>query len=55
MVHFQEKQAWFDSSATPIEIDSRDINVVVSGDFAVCHAILHINGTKEGADRRSNF
>jgi ketosteroid isomerase-like protein len=51
----EEKQAWFDSWATPIEIDSRDFNVIVSGDFAVCHGFLHMNGTKKGADRAVNF
>ncbi len=51
----EEKQAWFDSWATPIEIDSRDLNVIVSGDFAVCHGFLHMSGTKKGADRPVNF
>ena len=51
----QEKQDWFDSWATPIEIDSRDLNVIVSGDFAVCHGFLHMSGTKRGADRPVNF
>jgi ketosteroid isomerase-like protein len=54
-IDLQEKQAWFDSWATPIEIDSRGLNVIVSGDFAVCHGFLHMSGTKKGADRAVNF
>jgi len=51
----EEKQAWFDSWATPVDIDSRDFKVVVSGDFAVCHGFLRMSGTKKGAEGPVNF
>jgi ketosteroid isomerase-like protein len=54
-IDVEEKQTWFDSWATPIEIDSRDLKVTVSGDFAVCHGFLHMSGTKKGADRAVDF
>jgi len=54
-VDLSEKQAWMDSWATPIEIDSRDLNVTVSGDFAFVHGFLHLSGTKKGADYAVSF
>jgi ketosteroid isomerase-like protein len=50
-----EKQAWMDSWATPIDIDSRDLNVTVSGDLAFVHGFLHMSGTKKGAEGPVNF
>ena len=54
-VDLSEKQAWMDSWATPIEIDSRDLKVTVSGDFAFVHGFLRMSGTKKGADRPVSF
>jgi ketosteroid isomerase-like protein len=54
-IDIQEKQAWFDSWATPVEIEARDFNVTVSGDFAFCHGFLHMSGTKKGAEGRVSF
>jgi ketosteroid isomerase-like protein len=54
-IDLDEKRAWFDSWATPVEIESRDFKVTVSGDFAFCHGFLHMSGTKKGADRPVNF
>ena len=51
----QEKQAWFDSWATPIEIDSRDFMITLSGDFAFCHGYMRMRGTKKGADFAVDF
>jgi ketosteroid isomerase-like protein len=54
-VDLSEKQAWMDSWATPIEIDSRDLKVTVSGDFAFVHGFLHMRGTKKGAEGSVSF
>ena len=54
-VDLAEKQAWFDSWATPVEIDTRDFNVTVSGDFAFCHGYMRMRGTKKGADHGVDF
>jgi ketosteroid isomerase-like protein len=54
-IDFGEKQAWMDSWATPIEIESRDLNVTVSDDLAFCHGFLHMSGTKKGTDIPVNF
>lgn len=50
-----EKQAWFDSWATPVELEPRDFKVTVSGDLAFCHGYLRMSGTKKGADHAVNF
>jgi len=54
-VDIQEKQAWFDSWATPIEIDSRDFKITLTGDFAFCHGYMRMRGTKKGADKPVDF
>ena len=54
-IDLREKQAWFDSWATPIKIEPRDLKVTVSGDFAFCHGFLHMSGTKKGAEGSISF
>jgi ketosteroid isomerase-like protein len=54
-VDLPEKQAWFDSWETPVEIEPRDFQVTVSGGFAFCHGFLHMSGTKRGAERQVSF
>ena len=54
-IDIQEKQAWFDSWATPVEIEARDFKVTISGDFAFCHGFLHMSGTKNGAEGKISF
>src|SRR5580692_5424409 len=49
-VDLKEKQAWLDSWTTPVSIESRDLKVTVSGDFAFCHGYLRMSGTKKGAE-----
>lgn len=51
----EETQAWLDTWATPIEIDSRDIEITISGDFAFAHGFLHMRGTKKGAQQPVDF
>ncbi|MGA2086833.1 MAG: nuclear transport factor 2 family protein [Terracidiphilus sp.] len=51
----KEKQAWYDSWSTPVDIDPRDLSVIVSGDLAVCHGFLHMNGTKKGPEGKVSF
>jgi ketosteroid isomerase-like protein len=54
-IDLREKQAWFDSWATAVDLESRDFKVTVSGDFAFCHGFLRLSGTKKGAERPVNF
>jgi ketosteroid isomerase-like protein len=54
-VDVREKQAWFDSWATPVSIESHDLKVTVSGDFAFCHGYLRLSGTKKGTDIPVDF
>ena len=54
-VDIVEKQGWFDSWATPIDLEPRDFKVSVSGDLAFCHGFLRMTGTKKGADGAVDF
>jgi len=51
----KEKQAWLDSWATPVEIESRDFKLTVNGDFAFGHGFLRMSGTKKGAEGTVSF
>jgi ketosteroid isomerase-like protein len=51
----QAKQAWLDTWEGPIDRESRDFNVVVSGDFAFCHGFYRLSGTPKSADRPISF
>jgi ketosteroid isomerase-like protein len=54
-VDIKEKQAWLDSWGTPVDLESRDFKVTVSGDLAFCHGFLHMSGTKKGAEGKVSF
>lgn len=54
-IDLREKQAWLDSWATPVDIESRHLNVTVSGDLAICHGFLHLSGTKKGPEGQVSF
>lgn len=49
-VDAMEKQAWLDSWSTPVELESRDFQLTVSGDLAFGHGFLRMSGTKKGAE-----
>jgi ketosteroid isomerase-like protein len=51
----QEKQKWFDTWATPVEIEARNIEVTVSGDFAFAHGFVRLTGTKKGPEGTVQF
>ncbi|HTW78662.1 MAG TPA: nuclear transport factor 2 family protein [Terracidiphilus sp.] len=50
-----EKQAWFDSWLTPLELEPRDFKVTVSGDYAFAFGFLRLGGTKKGSEGKVNF
>jgi len=54
-INLQEKQAWFDSWDGPIELEARNFEVTVSGDFAFCHGFMHMKGTPKTAGREISF
>jgi ketosteroid isomerase-like protein len=54
-INREEKQAWLDSWATPVEIEPRDFNLTISGDFAFGHGFLRLTGTKKGAEGKVDF
>ena len=51
----QVKQAWLDTWEGPIERESRDFHVVVSGDSAFCHGYFRLAGTPKAAGRQISF
>jgi ketosteroid isomerase-like protein len=50
-----EKQAWLDSWEGPIDYESRDLNITVSGDFAFGHGYYRLSGTPKAAGRPISF
>jgi ketosteroid isomerase-like protein len=54
-IDLAEKQAWFDSWATPVDLEARNFKVTASGDIAFAHGYLHMSGTKKGAAYPVNF
>ena len=51
----QVKQAWLDSWEGPIERESRDLNITVTGDYAFCHGYYRLGGTPKAAGRPISF
>jgi ketosteroid isomerase-like protein len=54
-MNLEAKQAWLDTWDGPIEIDSRDFKITVSGDFASCHGYRSMSGTPKAGGRPINF
>jgi ketosteroid isomerase-like protein len=54
-MNLQAKQAWLDTWEGPIERESRDLNITVSGDFAFCHGYYRLGGTPKAAGRPISF
>jgi ketosteroid isomerase-like protein len=50
----EEKKAWLDTWEGPIDLESRDLNITVSGDFAFCHVCRH-SGTPKAAGKPISF
>ena len=50
-----EKKAWLDTWEGPIDYDSRDLNITVSGDFAFGYGFYRLSGTPEAAGRPISF
>ncbi|HWZ33868.1 MAG TPA: nuclear transport factor 2 family protein [Bryobacteraceae bacterium] len=51
----QEKKAWLDTWEGPIDFESRDLSITVSGDFAFCYGFYQMSGTPKAAGRPISF
>jgi ketosteroid isomerase-like protein len=51
----ESKQAWLDTWEGPIDCESRDFEITVSGDFAFCHGLYRLIGTSKAAGRPISF
>ena len=54
-MNLQAKQAWLDTWEGPIERESLDLNITVSGDFAFCHGFYRLGGTPKAAGQPISF
>jgi ketosteroid isomerase-like protein len=54
-VDLKEKQAWLDSWDGPIDLESKDLEVTVSGDSAFCFGYVQMKGTPKMAGREISF
>ena len=48
-VDLQEKKAWLDTWEGPVDLETRDFNITISGDFAFCHGFYRMSGTPKAA------
>jgi len=54
-MNLQAKQAWLDTWDGPIERESRELDITVSGEFAFCHGYYRLGGTPKAAGRPISF
>jgi ketosteroid isomerase-like protein len=54
-VNLEEKQAWPDSREGPIDIESRDFHITVSGDLALAHGFYRMSGTPKAGGGPISF
>ena len=51
----KEKQAWFDTWEGPIEVETREFEITVAGDYAFGHGYYQLAGTPKSAGRPVSF
>jgi ketosteroid isomerase-like protein len=54
-IDLEVRRAWYDRWATPVDLESRDLRVTVSGDVTFCHGYLRMRGTKKGTKAAVDF
>jgi ketosteroid isomerase-like protein len=54
-VDLKAKQGWLDGWEGPIERETRDLIITVTGDFAFSHSFLRMSGTPKAAGRPISF
>ena len=47
-IDLQELEAWLDTWEGPVDLETRDFSITVSGDLAFCHGFHRLSGTKSG-------
>ena len=51
----QQKKAWLDTWEGPVDRESRDFSITISGDLAFCHGFYRLSGTPKAAGRPISF
>ena len=54
-ISVEEQQAWLDTWDGPIDLQSSDTEITVSGDFAFSHGFVQMSGTPKSAGRHMSF
>jgi ketosteroid isomerase-like protein len=54
-IDLEEKKAWLDSCEGPIELESRNFKMSISGDSAFCHGFYRMSGFPKAAGRQISF
>jgi ketosteroid isomerase-like protein len=49
------KEAWLNGWDGPVELESRDLEISVSGDLAFCHGYVRMSGNPKAAGRPISF
>jgi ketosteroid isomerase-like protein len=50
-----EKKAWLDTWEGPVDRESRDLSITISGDLAFCHGFYRLSGHPKAAGRPISF
>ncbi len=51
----EELEAWLDTWEGPVDRESRDFSITVSGDLAFCHGFFRLSGTIKAGSRPISF
>jgi ketosteroid isomerase-like protein len=54
-ISVQEQQAWLDTWEGPIDLQSSNMEIIVSGDSAFTHGFVQMSGTPKSAGRHMSF
>ena len=54
-IEVNEIQTWLDTWDGPIDLQSSNMEITVSGEFAFCHGFVQMSGTPKSAGRHMSF
>jgi ketosteroid isomerase-like protein len=54
-IDLEEKKAWFNSWEGPVQIESKNFEITVSGDIAFAHGYMRLAGNKKGVEQLISF
>lgn len=54
-INLNETKTWLDTWDGPIDLESRDFKLTISGDYAFCHGYIQMTGSPKTAGRQISF